>query len=392
MELDFLVVVFKLILFNIERSLTGYMGSSNKNNLEPNNKSATKFVTIKYCISFVLISVVIALALILIVSSFYRKEDIAKEEYIFEYGEDALAKLKADINADDIQVNFQSENNMGYPKCGKYTGTAIKKGHTETFTVVIKDTVPPEFTSSVETLEYNAGEGSSESVLSNFTAYDLSEVVELNIQGNIDYKTAGTYNITVSATDNSRNTSTVDCVVVIKGKDIDSGSDTAYSNLKDLADSNSEDFVQYTDERPVNKESHLSIDVVGIDLDIEEEDLSGEYFSREFEEEDVCIFTSGLSEPGKGGSVLIGGSSSGSFKGLSSVNVGNDITVYWDGVEYHYKVSISEECKVDTNSLISLSTNKDIMTTTDNNVLQLYSDYGKQTENSVWFVRAELVN
>lgn len=363
------------------------MPNMEENNLGQDGKKKKKRVSIKQCITTVLVCIVVAFALILIVSALYqREEDLAEDRYTFEYGEDALARLKSEIDADKVVVNFQTEENMGYPKLGRYTGIATKGSHSETFTVLIEDTVAPEFTSSVESLVYNTGEGSVEAILSNFDASDVSGVVELNMQGDVDFKTAGSYDITISASDNSRNTSTVDCLVTIK--EVDGG---AYDVIQSKANRQSDDYVEYTDERQVNRESHLTIDVVGIDLDIEERDSSKEYFMKEFEEDDVCLFTLGLSEPGEDGSTLIGGGTE-SFVGLHSINAGNDITVYWEGKEYHYTTTVSEECEVRGNSVISLSSGENVFSMSDDNVLQLYTRYSQGSDNSIWFVRAELVS
>lgn len=362
-----------------------------------------KKLTVRQCVVIIFTTLVAAFAGILIASYFLspREKDLAEDEYIFEYGEDALAGLKGQINADEIDITFQAENNLGYPKTGRYTGKAISGNHEETFTVLIQDTTPPEFTSSVENLSHTIGEGSDDAVLSNFVATDLSGAVEMNIQGDVDYKSAGSYSITVSATDLSRNTSTVNCVVEITNpvreepqssyESYVQGQEDAYDMIQNNADRLSGDYREYTDEEPIDKNNHIEISTVGIDLDVEERDDSTSYFEKDFTDEEVCLFTAGgLSYPGGRGSSLIGGSSIESLTGLPSVAVGDIIDVYWDGVGYKYQVTFTGECSVSGNRLINPETGLNEFEVDKLGVLQLYTNYVQSLKEGVWFVKAEL--
>lgn len=350
-------------------------------------------ISVKQCIVAVFVMVVVALACIIIVAGVSRREvDLAEEEYTFEYGEDALARLKSEIQADEIEVNFQEENNMGYPKVGRYTGTARREDHEETFSVLIEDTVAPQFTSSVSSLEYNVGEGSNEAVLSNFAATDVSDLVEYNIQGTVDFKTAGSYDISVSATDPSRNTATIKCTVTIIDSNVDTdGNEGAYNSIQSIADRISGEEIEYTDELPINTDSHITISNVGVNVDVISEDSSPSYFGKVFNAGDIYLYTYQMSKPGSDGSVLIGGSSIDVLSGLPSVVVGDTIVVYWDGIEYHYTVTVSEECRVDGNTLYRTDSSEEVLESGTDGVLQIFTDYHQAIENGVWFVKAQLV-
>lgn len=103
---------------------------------------------------------------------------------------------------------------------------------------------------------------------------------------------------------------------------------------------------------------------------------------------DICLMTQIASSFGQGRPILLGGHSTRSLNGLHRSQVGDIITVSYDGNTYKYKVEYSDECYYENYDLFDKKTGElKLERRTRREVLQIYTCYGLGTQNR-WLVKA----
>ena len=302
-----------------------------------------------YVLAILLVVIAVGVGVFLLFR-FNRAEGVGgiSDYYTFEYGVDAMSELEEANPSVVISANFEYESHDGvvdeYPAIGKYEGMAISGNQSKSFVVEIVDTTPPEFNSFVSEMSYTIGEGNKDALLSNFSASDLSGAVEIGIEGDLDFKSAGDYDIQIYAMDSSRNASTVDCHVTIVGLGEESANsaweeslrsaESVYNDIQHIADG-PEETREYTDERQFGVGYYVLAPSIGLDISVScvtgsvaYESLAGADF------ETILYHDSGYY-------VLCGG-----LSGIGSLAGGDAVSLYIDGVSTSYVVEGVESFEV----------------------------------------------
>lgn len=142
------------------------------------------------------------------------------KEYLAEdTSEDILNDTKVEVFVveDDQKAEEALETDGSYLEVGNYILSLSYNDEVEDVNVTVEDTKAPEFVDFNETVTFVQGESTDLTQL--FKTNDLS-AVEVTVEGNVDFNTAGTYPIKVTAKDEYENTTEKDCSIVITAKEV----------------------------------------------------------------------------------------------------------------------------------------------------------------------------
>lgn len=186
-----------------------------------------------------LLIIIVGLMFVYFIISF-SSFNLKQNEIVIEYGNqykpviDDFVSFNDEItkNNTSFECNLKNEENKDYASVGEYQvnithiftyhikGIRIfKKTINKTAIIIVKDTTSPVFTENCPselTLMQVTDDSNIEDLSNLFTAYDLSGTCDISIKDdNVDYKTAGSYELDVIATDKSNNATTMKCNVSI---------------------------------------------------------------------------------------------------------------------------------------------------------------------------------
>ena len=142
------------------------------------------------------------------------------KEYLAEdTNEDVLKDTKVEVFAveDDQKAEETLETDGSDLEVGNYILSLSYNDETEEVNVTVEDTTAPEFVDFNETVTFVQGESTDLTQL--FKTNDLS-AVEVTVEGNVDFNTAGTYTVKVVAKDEYDNSTEKDCNIVITEKEV----------------------------------------------------------------------------------------------------------------------------------------------------------------------------
>lgn len=134
-------------------------------------------------------------------------EDILNEvtTEVFVVEDDQKAEKALETDGSDLEV-------------GNYILSLSYNDEVEEVNVTVEDTTAPEFVDFNDTISIE--QGTADVALENlFKAEDASSA-EITVEGNVDFNTAGTYPIKVTAKDEYENATEKDCSIVITEKEV----------------------------------------------------------------------------------------------------------------------------------------------------------------------------
>lgn len=142
-----------------------------------------------------------------------------KEYLVEDTSEDILSDTKVEVFAveDDKKDEDPIETDGSDLEVGNYILSLSYNDEVEDVNVTVSDTTAPEFVDFNETVTFVQGESTDLTQL--FKTNDLS-AVEVTVEGNVDFNTAGTYPIKVTAKDEYENATEKDCSIVITEKEV----------------------------------------------------------------------------------------------------------------------------------------------------------------------------
>lgn len=199
--------------------------------LEMYKKSKRK----KIIISLVIVFFVIIIGLSIFVISLFSFP-LKCAEYSIEYGDvyepelSDFVDLTDDINDTNTYIEYSVENadDKDYYAIGEYDVSII---HIKTLSVasktisipvkksaviVVEDTTAPVFDDNCPTEISFVINTETIDIATYFTASDLSGISSIEVYDDeVDYKTANSYTVEVVATDNNKNTASMECTVVL---------------------------------------------------------------------------------------------------------------------------------------------------------------------------------
>lgn len=144
-----------------------------------------------------------------------------KEYLVEDTSEDILNDTKVEVFVveDDKKDEDPIETDGTDLAVGSYVLSLSYNDEIEDVNVTVKDTTPPEFVDFNDTISIE--QGTADVTLENlFKAEDASNV-EITVTGDVDYNTAGTYPVKVTAKDEYENATEKDCSIVITEKEVD---------------------------------------------------------------------------------------------------------------------------------------------------------------------------
>lgn len=325
------------------------------------------------------------------------------EEISVELGMDLQSKAKEEIpDADTITIDLKGNGKGGITPIGVYQGKASLKKTVQKFRITVADTTVPEFVKTVDTLEYDAGSGTKELVLSNFQAEDLSESITYDFRSDVDFQVPGEYVGSVFATDSSGNT--VEHTVSLKIKELPKPEPEEKEEAETEVSSNhistatsvdtseqwkEEGSIEESQESETIYETsdsrYISVPGVGIysSLTVGEDQAT-------IDANDVCIFPY-YGMPNEGKPMMLAGHENRSLSVLHNIGVGSIITIGWDGATYQYRVFYSGLCTTDRyTKMIDVNTGENMRQYgSGGEILQIYTCHGEQPYR--WFVKAERI-
>ena len=143
------------------------------------------------------------------------------KEYLAEdTSEDILSDTKVEVFAveDDQKTEEALETDGTDLEVGTYVLSLSYNDEVEEVNVTVEDTTAPEFVDFNDTISIE--QGTADVALENlFKAEDASSA-EITVEGNVDFNTAGTYPIKVTAKDEYENATEKDCSIVITEKEV----------------------------------------------------------------------------------------------------------------------------------------------------------------------------
>ena len=192
----------------------------------------------KLIVLFVIIALIViigsSIAVFLFISS--QSFNLVNDTIIIEYGSQYTPSLSDFVNFDDniteentfFQCNIQNEEGKDYASIGEYKvdishictyqikgKKVFERSITKTAKISITDTTPPVFDKSCPselTFTTILNDEDKPDLSKKFTASDLSGNCTILIKDNaVDYKTANKYTIEVVASDNSNNSTIMNC-------------------------------------------------------------------------------------------------------------------------------------------------------------------------------------
>ncbi|WP_071441740.1 DUF5011/hyalin repeat domain-containing protein [Traorella massiliensis] len=144
------------------------------------------------------------------------------KEYLAEdTSEDVLKDTKVEVFVveDDQKAEKALETDGSDLEVGNYILSLSYNDEVEEVNVTVEDTTAPEFVDFNDTISIE--QGIADVALENlFKAEDASSA-EITVEGNVDFNTAGTYPVKVTAKDEYENTTEKDCSIVITEKEVD---------------------------------------------------------------------------------------------------------------------------------------------------------------------------
>ena len=288
---------------------------------------------------------------------YYPDINIKESPLVIEYEKgkevSSYEKLvKQNSNAETNKVKWGTNVSVG-----KYTVESSLRGSKGTYTVEIVDTTAPE----VSARGINEG-----------WIFSNGAVDENAIQNKISVKDESDYSIKVVLPEDFINTKSGDYSAGIVVTD-------EYGNYSEL-----EVPFSIEEKKTANTDNAIEIKDVGIyaylntGLGQEEVDAQGY---------DGTILTQ-LNMPGSGEPILVAGHNNREFKDLHSVEVGDDITLYYEGYEYEYEVIYSDICSTTGSDLTDKDTGENELEYSGRDVLQMYTCYKIYADNERWVVKA----
>ena len=142
------------------------------------------------------------------------------KEYLAEdTSEDILSEVTAEVFVveGDVKAEDPIDTDGTDLEVGNYILSLSYNDEVEDVNVTVSDTTAPEFVDFNETVTFVQGESTDLTQL--FKTNDLS-AVEVTVEGNVDFNTAGTYPIKVTAKDEYENATEKDCSIVITEKEV----------------------------------------------------------------------------------------------------------------------------------------------------------------------------
>ena len=285
---------------------------------------------------------------------YYSDIEIKESPLVIEYGKnvDYGGLVKVNSNAESNSISWGSSIEVG-----EYEVSCTLRGSTDSYKVKIVDTTAPTISvqDSENSLIFENGSVDADAIEDKISVEDESDFsVKIVMPDNFDNTKAGIYKAGVVATDK-------------------------YGNY-------SEKEISFTveEKKTSNMDNAIEIDDVGIyaylntGLGQEEVDAQGY---------DGTILTQ-LNMPGSGEPILVAGHNNREFKDLHSVEVGDDITLYYEGYEYEYEVIYSDICSTTGSDLTDKDTGENELEYSGRDVLQMYTCYKIYADNERWVVKA----
>jgi len=178
---------------------------------------------------------------------------LQKESFTYEYGEeistDPSDYLSKEMNKEIIENTkiiidkLDKVDGKEYVKVGTYKAVASYDGIEKDFTISVTDTVKPYFIDFKDELKTTVGT-TDFYVAANYKAEDKvgSSTIPATISfdGNVDYKKAGSYKVTITATDENNNSISKEATIIVEEKKITTSSNGSQqsSNNKGTESSN----------------------------------------------------------------------------------------------------------------------------------------------------------
>lgn len=288
---------------------------------------------------------------------YYPDINIKKSPLVIEYEKgkeisDYKKLVANNSNAETNKVNWGTDI-----KVGEYVVNSELRGSKETYTVEVVDTTAPVI---------------SAQGIDDGWVFENGTVNEDIIQDKIEVDDASDYSIKVVLPEYFTNTKAGDYSAGIVAAD-------KYGNYSEVE-------IPFTiqEKRTTNVDNAIEIEDVGIyaylntGLGQEEVDVKGY---------DGTILTQ-LNMPGSGEPILVAGHNNREFKDLHNVEVGDDITLYYEGYEYKYEVIYSDICSTTGPDLTDKDTGENELEYSGRDVLQMYTCYKIYADNERWVVKA----
>lgn len=284
---------------------------------------------------------------------YYPRIEVNESPLVIEYNknEDYKKIVQLNSNATENKISWDEDNIV----VGEYTVQAVKRGTNINYSVKVVDTTQPTVVSKVDPLEFENGIASKEDILKSVDISDESEytVDVVMPEGFINTK-AGCYTADLSATDIYGNCTKVEIPFIVNEK------------------------------KTSNTDNAIEIKDVGVYAYLNTGTGQEEVDEKGY---DGTILTQ-LNMPGSGEPILVAGHNNREFKDLHSVEVGDDITLYYEGYEYEYEVIYSDICSTTGPDLTDKDTGEDELEYSGRDILQMYTCYKVYADNERWVVKA----
>jgi len=182
-----------------------------------------------------LLVIITALMMVSLVACNKVEIKLKKESFAFEYGEPIPTKaddyLAGDIDKSIIKettITIEGlENETEVIDVGSYKATASYKNLQKEFTVTVEDTVCPEFIDFKYELKTTVGTTDFD-VASYYKAEDkvgkATVPATISVEGSVDYNTAGSYKVTITASDENNNSISKDVIIIVEEKNVSTSS------------------------------------------------------------------------------------------------------------------------------------------------------------------------
>ena len=279
--------------------------------------------------------------------------EIKESPLTIEYAEgtDYEGLVKANSNATSNQISWNSDNIT----VGNYEVVARLRGTEEAYKVKVADSTPPSVASNSDILEFDNGVASEDIILDSISVTDESDyTVKVVMPGDFSNTKAGKYTAEVIATDDYGNCTDTKVPFIVKEK------------------------------KTSNPDNAIEIDDVDIYAYLNTGTSQEEVDEKGY---DGTILTQ-LNMPGSGEPILVAGHNNREFEDLHNVEVGDDITLYYDGYEYNYEVIYSDICSTTGPDLTDKDTGENELEYSGRDVLQMYTCYKIYADNERWVVKA----